>query len=317
MTPGSIGPAADPGPTASWNRGAWLGAPLRALTAGAILCSVLTAGSVSTAALELSVDAPPSFARIARRIEAIDSEQLTDALARAGLALPPKVHVTLLPEDDPRARATPRWIVGLALAPRDIVIFPARGISYPYDSTEAVVRHEMVHLALAARADPRPLPRWFHEGVAVSVESGWSTLDQIRLLFAMAGAPPIEEVESLFLSSRQQQTTLAYLLAAALVDDLRQRHGATLPGAIAGRVGTGTVFEQAFVLEAGETPGLAAARAWAGYWRWTNWIPAMTSTSTLWLAILLVAALAFVVRRLRATRLRRQWADEDGEWPDG
>ena len=300
-----------------WGSASCVGTRLRAQTAGVILSSVLASGSTTVTALELSVDAPPSFARIARHIEAIDSEQLAEALARAGLNLPPRVHVTLLPEDDPRARATPRWVVGLALAPRDIVLFPARGISYPYDSTESVVRHEMVHLALAARAGRRALPRWFHEGVAVSVESGWSALDQMRLLIAIAGAPPIEEVESLFASSGGQQTTRAYLLAAALVDDLRQRHAATLPGAIAGRVGTGTVFERAFMLEVGETPGLAAARAWAGYWRWTNWIPAMTSASTLWLAILLVASLAFVVRRRRAARLRRQWADEDGEWPDG
>ena len=276
-----------------------------------IACSVLA--TASAAAVELTVDAPPSLASVARRIEAIDSEQLADALARAGLDAPAEVRVTLLPEDDPRARAMPRWVVGLALAPRDIVIFPARGLSYPYDSTESVVRHELVHLALSARAGRHPLPRWFHEGVAVSVESGWSALDHMRLLVAMVGAPPIEEVEHLFGSDGREQTARAYLLAAALMDDLRQRHGATLPGAVAHRVGAGMAFERAFILEAGETPGPAALRAWAAYWRWTNWIPAVTSTSTVWVVILVMAALAFVVRRRRAARLRRQWADEDGE----
>ena len=66
----------------------------------------------------------------------------------------------------------PDWIAGLAFGDRDI--FPVRVLSYPYDSIESVVRHEVVHLALNARAGRGELPRWFHEGVATSVDAGGS-----------------------------------------------------------------------------------------------------------------------------------------------
>ncbi len=44
----------------------------------------------------------------------------TGRSARAGLNIPPQVHVTLIPELDPRARVTPVWIVGLASGSHDI-----------------------------------------------------------------------------------------------------------------------------------------------------------------------------------------------------
>ena len=46
--------------------------------------------------------------------------------------MPPLVKVTLIPETDARARATPRWVAGAAFGSHDVAIFPARVGSYPY-----------------------------------------------------------------------------------------------------------------------------------------------------------------------------------------
>ncbi|MPZ20000.1 MAG: hypothetical protein GEV06_19105 [Luteitalea sp.] len=264
--------------------------------------------------LQLTVDAPKSLAGAAQRVEQVDREQLVRALGQAGLELPPRVHVTLIAEADGRARGTPPWIVGRAFAPYDVVIFPERlASSYPYDSLESTVRHEIVHLALAARAGAYPLPRWFHEGVAVSVESGWGITDRARLLFALAGEPAIGDVERLFGSNARQQTTRAYLLAAVLVADVRRRHGLDVPGAIAGHVAAGTPFRRAFELETGESADAAAARAWQPYRRWTVWIPVVARRGSVWLMVLAIAALAFIARRRRRARQRRRWEEEEGE----
>lgn len=266
----------------------------------------------ATADMELTVGAPASLAGAAERVERIDRQQLTRALGDAGLDVPLRVHVTLIAEGDRRARAIPAWIVGRAFPPHDVVLFPGRLVaSYPYDSIESVVRHEVVHLALAARAEGQPLPRWFHEGVAVSVESGWGVTDGARLLLAIAREPAIGEVERLFGSDAHQQTTRAYLLAAVLVTDVRRRHGGDVAGAIAGRVASGAPFSRAFELETGETPDAAAARAWQTYRRWTVWIPVVTSGSAVWLGILALAILAFVASLRRRIRRRRQWDEED------
>jgi hypothetical protein len=267
---------------------------------------------IAALAISLVVDAPPSLSRAAARVRAIDQQRLADGLARAGLELPAEIHVTLLEEGGAQARGTPAWIVARAFGSREILIFPARATGYPYDSLESVMQHEVVHLALNARAGGRPLPRWFHEGVATSVESGWDLTDRVRLLAASLRDPEIAEVSRLFRSDRQPDTTLAYLLAAVLLDDLRGRHGATLPGRVAARVSGGVPFERAFVLETGETPEVAASRAWAAYRRWTNWLPALTGGSSLWAAIVLLACAAFVAARRRRAQRRRQWDEEDG-----
>jgi hypothetical protein len=75
-------------------------------------------------------------------------------------------------------------------------------------------------------------------------------------------------------------------------------------------------FAQAFVLETGETPDEAAARAWQIYRRWTSWIPVATSTFSLWIGILLLAVAAFLATLHKRWRRRRQWDQEDASAPD-
>ncbi len=261
---------------------------------------------------EITVAAPASLSAVAGRLRSIDQQRLAAALADAGLVLPATVRVTLIDEDDARARRTPWWIVGLAVGTEDVVIFPARAGSYPYESLESVLRHEVVHLALTSSAGGHALPRWFHEGVAVSVETGWSLGSDLRLLLGAAEAPGIADLGRLFASDSHLGSAEAYRLAAALVTDVRERHGRAVPGKIAARVGHGVPFAEAFRIETGETPDQAAARAWAGYRRWTAWLPVVTSGSAVWTLILALAFVAFVAQSRKRARRRRQWADEEG-----
>ncbi len=291
----------------------------------ALLASVLLAGTPpllaqgnapATGSSDFGeIDAPPALAEVADRVARIDRQQLTSALARAGLAMPPQIRVTLIPESDARARTLPTWIVGLASGTRDIVVFPERiGASpdaYPYDSLESVVWHEVVHLSLAAQAGDNPLPRWFHEGVAMSVESGWGVTNQLQLLAAASANPGLADLRRLFASDSRPETSLGYLLSAAFVADLQQRHGEAVPGAIASRVASGAGFADAFLAETGQTPDDAAAQAWAGYRRWTRWVPVLTSASSLWVGILGLAVIAFAVRWRKRVQRRRAWAEED------
>jgi hypothetical protein len=258
------------------------------------------------APLRLTVEAPPALATIADRVRVIDITAIGSALSRAGLELPARVHVTLVPESG--ARDVPAWVVARAYGSDRIVIFPARISRYPYDSLDSVVLHEIVHLALNAKAGGRALPRWFHEGVAVSVESGWGIGSQARLLLAAARDPHIDEVTALFSSAAAPETSTAYLLSAALVEDVRRRHGLDVPGVIASRVASGESFESAFYAVTGESVDAAAAHAWRVY-RGIRWLPVLTSSVGLWGFILGLAFIAFVVRRIR--RKRKRWEEEE------
>lgn len=266
---------------------------------------------------ELTVEAPPALAGMAARVTRMDTSALGRALSQAGLDLPPHVHVTLLDSADERVRGTPEWIVGRAFGTSRVIIIPERISSYPYGSLESVVLHEIVHLALSARAGGQPLPRWFHEGVAVSVEAGWGLGSQMRLLVAAAREPGLADVTALFESGSHPDSTSAYLLAAALVDDVRRRHGAAVPGAIAARVAGGTPFELAFAHETGESVEEAAARAWSVYRGWRHWLGIVTGPAGIWGWILALAFLAFLFQRRRRALRRRLWDAEEAQPGDG
>jgi hypothetical protein len=281
--------------------------PLRLL----VLAAAWIAAATSAAAQNLTVAAPPALSGTADRIRRVDQRQLASDLADAGLEMPPAIRVTLVGEDEDAARKTPRWIVGLASGTEDIVIFPARVGSYPYDSLEAVLRHEIVHLALTARAGGRPLPRWFHEGVAVAVGTGWGLGNDLRLLFGSADDEGISVLTRLFESDSQLGNAQAYRMAAVVIADVRRRHGSETPGAIAAQVARGVPFARAFEIEINDTPDATAARVWSEYRRWNAWLPVVTGGSALWVAILLLAFVAFVARRRKRLRRRRQWDEND------
>jgi hypothetical protein len=285
---------------------------IRRCVAYACVALAICAGGGAGAA-ELAIDAPATLSAAAARIRTVDLEGLGRELARAGLAVPETMHLTLIPEDDPRAREVPRWVVGLAVGSRDMVIFPQRVLPYPYDSVESVLRHEITHLALTTRAGGQRLPRWFHEGVAMSVDRDWGVSGQLRLLFEMARNPGTEDVTRLFASTTQPESALAYALSAALVTDVQRRHGMDTPGRVAAQVAAGVPFSRAFETETGETPDRAAARAWLVYRRWTNWVPALTSGSAIWTAIMVVAGVAYVAVRRRRARRRWLWDLEEEE----
>lgn len=275
-----------------------------------VLLGVLLTLAVFTQELpfRLTVEAPPELAAVADRVRATDPGSIAASLARAGLDLPPSVHVTLIPESE--ARGVPHWVVARAYGSDRIVILPARISTYSYDSLDSVVLHEIVHLALNVKAGGRPLPRWFHEGVAVSVESGWGIGSQARLLLAAARDPHIDEVTMLFASDAAPETTTAYLLSAALVDDVRRRHGLAVPGAIASRLANGESFDAAFYAETGESVNEAAAHAWRMY-RGIRWVPVLASSTGAWGFILALAFVAFVVRKIR--RKRKRWEEDDDD----
>jgi len=284
------------------------------------LLALLIVGALSAAAgaqrSDLIVEAPPSLEPVARRIREMDPMPLAMGLQAAGLPVPARARIVLVPADDPIIRRIPEWIVGFASGTEDVVIFPSRIGSYPYGSIESVVRHEIVHLAVNTRAGGRPLPRWFHEGVAVTVESGWGSRDQMWLLLAAFERPSMADLGRLFASKAYPDTAQAYLLSAALVDDVRRRHGSASPGGIAAGVASGQTFENAFLAVTGEQVEDVAARAWAGHRRLTRVIPIVTRPEAVWTAILGLSALAFVFRIRRRRQQHRRWEEEEREEND-
>jgi hypothetical protein len=280
-----------------------------------LLIPFLLAGAVQAITPpRLIVVAPPSLEPYAARVRAIDPQRLTDAMRLVGLSDPgPPIQVFLGPEGSDLAAGVPPWVSGYAFGAEGvIVLLPARTPSYPDSSLEELLRHEVAHVLAARAARGRPLPRWFHEGVAMIAGSSWGLDDRSRLTVTMIGGSEVSlaDVERQFAGGRGS-TFNAYAIAGAFVNGLLQREGdGTVAGILAG-VGRGLSFEDAFR----NATGVALADAERSFWRrqsfWYRWVPILTSSVTLWMLITLLAIWAMGKRRARDAALRRVWEEED------
>jgi hypothetical protein len=265
---------------------------------------------------KLQIEAPPELAAIRTRLDAIPPGRFADIAEFLGITQPgPAIRVVLATENTELARSVPAWISGFAAGDSNlIVIFPARSPGYPDDTLEDVLRHEVAHVLISRAAGSRPVPRWFDEGVAMEVERGRRWQDQTQLFYQLltGGEADLQDLNHLF-SGGQNDQTRAYALAGAFVHDVIQRYGPMAAGRILSRIHNGAAFDTAFADVTGFTPSHAEADFWRRQRIWTSWVPIVTSTTTLWLAVTLLALTAIYMRRRRNRQIEEQWEKEESD----
>jgi peptidase MA superfamily protein len=262
----------------------------------------------------LVIEAPPRLASTAARLRSIDPSRLASAMRLVGLDRPgPPIRVILAPEGSGPAVLVSPWISGYALSNQGlIVLMPQRVPSYPDSSLEEVLRHEVAHVLIDRASGGRPLPRWFHEGLALIAGGSWGFDDRSQLTMALLADRPVSlaDVEERF-AGEQAQVNRAYAIAGAFVRDLFDRYG---PGA-APRLLSGVAHGQSFEAAFRAATGVSLAAAESSFWRrqtfWYRWVPILTSSVTLWLLITLLALMAIQRRRRRDAALRRAWDEEE------
>ena len=261
----------------------------------------------------LILDASPRYASEIEGMESIAPERLRSVMDLVGLSdggAP--IHVVLAAEDHPLALRVPMPVAGYAVPERDLaVLLPHRVPSYPYDSLDEVLLHELTHVLASRAAGGRPLPRWWNEGLALLASRGWSIEDRSRVLLgAVTGVADTAGLESSF-DRGAQQSAAAYAISGALVHDLVQRHGVELVAATLQRVASGSDFETAFAAAAGVPLAQDVEGFWGRYLFWYRWLPFLTSGAALWASVTGLAILAGVRRRRRDAEIRRRWEAEE------
>lgn len=263
---------------------------------------------------QLLVESPERYERQAERIRDFDPERMTVAMRLVGLEQPgPPIRVILAPEGSPEARAVRDWVAGYAVgADGPIVLFPARSPSYPDSSLEELMHHEVAHILISRAAAGRPVPRWFHEGVAMAAGSAWNLGDSSRFSLDVLrrGRTPLARVDRLF-AGGGAAASRAYAVSGAFVEHLRGRHGPWVTGEILSRMGAGASFENAFQSATGDTVQEAEEVFWRRQTFWRRWVPFLTSGTALWLGITLLALLAFRRRKQRDEAMAERWERED------
>jgi hypothetical protein len=263
----------------------------------------------------LQFEAPPELAAVRSRLEAIPQDGFREIAGFLGVtAAGAPIRVRLAPESSELARRVAPWISGFAAGESDqVVIFPARSPGYPDNTLEDVLRHEVAHVLIWRASGGSSIPRWFNEGLAMEVERQRRFQDQTELLYQLitGGETDLERLDRLF-SGGQSDETRAYAIAGAFVHYLLQEHGLSKAREILSRVHGGVTFEVAFIGATGETPSHAEADFWRHQRIWTSWVPIVTSTTTLWVGVTLLALLAIYIRHRRNLEIEKQWDEEDG-----
>lgn len=262
----------------------------------------------------LVVEAPPSLEPEARRLRALDSSRLESAARLVGLEEPgPPIQVVLAPEGSEPARVVPPWVSGYAWSERGIVVLlPQRVPTYPDSSLEDLLGHEVAHVLVARAAGNRPMPRWFHEGVAMIAGLTWGLDDRTRLTYSLVTDREISlaGLDDLF-AGGEGAAHRAYAISGAFVRDLLDRHGPDAAARILDGVAAGLPFEEAFRRATGVTLAAAESTFWSRQSFWYRWVPLLTSSFTLWAGITLLALYAIKRRRARDAALRRIWDEEE------
>jgi hypothetical protein len=175
-----------------------------------------------------------------------------------------------------------------------------------------VLRHEVTHILIWRAADGRPVPRWFNEGFAMTAERARRFQDQTQLFYELVrgSAAGPDELDRLF-SGTQSDQTRAYALAGAIVADLFQKFGPSVGRGILSRIAHGESFESAFRDITGKSPASFDSEFWNAQRIWTSWIPIVTSSTVLWLAITGLALLAIYMRYRKNRQIEARWDKED------
>lgn len=278
---------------------------------------VLAAAALPLGAMpapELLVDAPPELEAVAREVRALENDDFSETLLITGMTgFSSPIRVVLVPETSPLAQEVPSWVSGYARGgERLIVLFPARVRSYPDRNLRALVHHEVAHVLVAQATRGRPVPRWFNEGVATVAAREWGVEDRARFAMAVLGgkARSTRGLDAAFQGS-DTEVRRAYALSAAFVRSLQHDYGTLAPATVLRGIGSGLDFEEAFL----QTTGVPLSRAENTFFEedafWNTWLPFLTSTGALWMAVTLLALVAIQRRRVRSRQMIDEWEAED------
>lgn len=262
---------------------------------------------------EIVVEAPPSLSGVATRLREADPARLTSVMRLVGLQDPgPPIRVILAPEGTQES-AVPRWVSGYALGGQGvIVLLPERVPSYPDSSLSDLLSHEVAHVLIARAAGGHPLPRWFHEGMAMIAGLSWDLEDRSRLTLALLVDRPVSlsEVEQRF-QGGQAEVNRAYAIAGAFAHDLLDRYGQDAAARILRKMADGLPFDQAFEAATGTPLAEAESSFWDRQTFWYRWVPVLTSSVALWMLITALALWAIRHRRARDAAQKRIWDEEE------
>ncbi len=262
----------------------------------------------------ITLEAPSALQPLIPGLRESTQKHINSLVELMGLDHPgPPIRVILAPNASELAQKTPEWISGYALGKSStIVLFPDRVTSYPYHSLQEVLLHELGHIFIHRASGGYPVPRWFHEGLAMIAARTWQLEDRARLVWAMITIDQVtlDDLDIMF-QMNEHSARQAYVLAHAFVLDLIEHTHPALPKRLFKRMRDGIPFSEAFAQTTSMTLSLAERRFWDWQTVWNRWVPVATSSGMVWLIITLLSFVVYKRQRKRTAAIKQRWDEED------
>ena len=178
-----------------------------------------------------------------------------------------------------------------------------------------IFRHEVSHVMLHRAIGGNHVPRWFHEGIAVH-QAGEQILQRWRRTAEASlsdGLIPFAALENGF-PANGLRADLAYAQSTAYVGFLLEQHGWGAMRVILRRIHEGMGFGGAIRTVFGKNLRQIELEWRAALDRRASWVPFLTGTGILWVAISTLFLLSWAINR-RRVRARLSTMD-DPNWDD-
>jgi len=271
---------------------------------------------------DITVVFRPEDARPAGRVLEIAVSRGSSVAQRAGLAELGHVTIYVASTGDEFRALTyggvPDWGAGCAFPDRGIIVL-RNPVTAPNPlHMEDVVAHEIAHIAAGRILSGVHVPRWFHEGIAMTLAGEW----RLPRSSALAGAGPggvvipLAELGVAF-PAGADDAMLAYSESFYAVRFLMEQAGQATPAEILSGVAAAGSFESGLMALAGRSLADFERDAVASFEKRFGWGVFLTRWNVLFAVLALLLLVGGGARLVRWRRLLREWEAEERGRSDG
>jgi hypothetical protein len=258
--------------------------------------------------------------RTAARVLEVATARGAAVAASAGLEHLGPVRVFVASGDDEFAALTyggvPDWGAGCAFPGRGVVVL-RDPLSAPDPlGMEDVIAHELAHIAVGRVLGDRPVPRWFHEGIAMTLAGEWRLPRSSMLSSAGAGGKliPLGEIAASFPASASE-AMLSYSESFYAVRFLMDEAGSATPAHVLHVIAAAPTFEDGITSLTGRTLIEFERDVVASFRRRFGWGMLLTRWNVVFALLAILLVVGGTARIARARRTMREWEAKESARP--
>ena len=214
-------------------------------------------------------------------------------------------------------RQIPDWSAGVTSYTHGRIVMksPSLGKSTVWDYDETL-RHEVAHVLIGQNVDPRRLPRWLNEGLAMIV-AGQNSIGQMYTLAQYVVRDKLlslSEIEQM-LHFSQEKASLGYAESHSAVKFiLSEFPDGTLTQVLGKMRNSDLSWQQSF----SEVTGLSQyyfEQHWRSHLKENyKWLTVLSSETWIFILFPVLALLAYLAVKWRNHRKMREWEEEEERW---